>query len=128
MRTVMRNSFDVKSKIDRLWAERQKHVENMRAQFPTARILAAVATAHNVTVADLRRRDRSYPLSLARHHAVWEMRRRRLDLGFQQIAAELDRHDHTTALHSYQKFCRLVAAGKCKVERAAVAKKLGDRA
>ena len=127
MRTIVRNSFDVKSKIDRLWAERQKHVENMRAQFPTARILAAVATAHNVTVADLRRRDRSYPLSLARHHAVWEMRRRRLDLGFQQIAAELDRHDHTTALHSYQTFCELVRRGEYEVERRAVLATLGDK-
>jgi len=124
MRTIIRNSFDVKSKIDQLWAERQKHVEDMRVQFPIIRILTAVATAHNVTVADLRRRDRSHPLSLARHHAVWEMRRRRLDLGFQQIAAQLNRNDHTTALHSYRTFCRLVAADKCKVERAAVAKTL----
>lgn len=128
MRTIVRNSIDVKAEIDRLWAERQKHAAAACKQFPTARIMAAVAAAHNLTVNDLRRRDRSRALSLARHHAVWELRRRRLDLGFQQIAAELDRHDHTTALHSYQTFCRLVAAGKCKTERAAVAKTLGGPA
>lgn len=128
MRTVIRNSTDVKDKIEQLWMDRENYVAQMRERFPTAAILEAVAAAHGVTVADLRRRDRTVSLCQARHHAAWEMRRRRLDLGYQQIAAELDRNDHTTAIHSYQTFCALANAGAYQAERAAVAQALGDRA
>lgn len=124
MRTIVRNSTDVKDEIDRLWAERALHVDMQRERYPAARVLAAVAAAHNLAVGDLRSRSRVPALSRARHHAVWELRRRRLDLGFQQIAAELNRTDHTTALNSWRVFCRLVAAGACAAERAAVAQAL----
>ena len=126
MRTIVRNSGDVKSAVEKLWEERSALVaENIR-RYPTAAILQAVATAHGVTVEDLRSRGRAHALSLARHHAVWEMRRRRLDLGFQQIAAELDRFDHATALHSWNVFRRKVKEGQCVRERVMVAKQLGD--
>jgi chromosomal replication initiation ATPase DnaA len=79
--------------------------------------VAAVAEAHELTVDELHsvRRPRRY--CHARHHAPWELRRRRQDLGLSQIAAHLNRADHTTAHHSYTTFCKLVAAGQYKAER-----------
>ena len=127
MRTIVRNSLDVKDEIDRLWHERQLHVDMMRERFPTARILAAVARAHGYTVDDLRAWVRTRPMAMARHHAVWEIRRRRLDLSFQNIAAELNRTNHATALHSWQTFCKLVRRGEYEVERRAVLATLGDK-
>ena len=125
MRTIVRNSGDVKSAVEKLWEERSALVTDNIRRYPTAAILQAVATAHGVTVEDLRSRDRTRALSLARHHVVWEMRRRRIDLGFQQIAAELDRIDHATAMHSWDVFKRKVKEGYCVRERIMVAKLLG---
>lgn len=127
MRTIVRNSLDVKDEIDRLWHERQLHVDMMRERFPAARILAAVARAHGCTVEEMRTLSRDRRLSIARHHAVWEMRRRRLDLSFQNIAAELNRTNHATAIHSWQTFCELVRRGQYEVERKAVLAALGDK-
>lgn len=112
--------------VEKLWKERNLRVDAARRLYPALRILEAVAKAHGYTVDDLRRWDRRARLCHARHHAIWELRRRRLDLGLQQIAAELNRTDHTTALHSYQTFCKLVADGRYAVEREAVQKELGD--
>ncbi len=125
MRTIVRNSGDVKTAVEKLWEERSALVADNIRRYPTIAILQAVATAHGVTLEDLRSRDRTRALSLARHHVVWEMRRRRIDLGFQQIAAELDRIDHATAMHSWDVFKRKVKEGYCVRERIMVAKLLG---
>lgn len=128
MRTIVRNSGDVKSAVEKLWEDRSALVaENIR-RYPTAAILQAVASAHKTTVDAMRSRDRTTALSMARHHAVWEMRRRRIDLGFQQIAAELDRVDHATAMHSWAVFKRKTREGAFADERALVSKLLGDDA
>lgn len=126
MRTIVRNSGDVKTAVEKLWEERSALVADNIRRYPTIAILQAVATAHGVTIEDLRSRDRTRALSLARHHVVWEMRRRRIDLAFQQIAAELDRTNHATALHSWQVFCERVRRGDFAAERATVSKILKD--
>lgn len=125
MRTVVLNSRDIKHEIERLWRERNKYVEEQAGRHPAPAILAAVARAHGLTVADLRSRSRVPALCLARHHAVWELRRRRLDLSFQQIATQLDRTNHATALHSCQVFCARHRRGEFAAECAAVEKELG---
>lgn len=117
----------VRTEIDRLWADHFAYVNAQRLKYPEIRILEAVAAAHGLTVADLRGRNRARRYSIARHHAAWELRRRRLDLGLQQIAAQLDRTDHTTAHHSYATFAAAVGAGLYAEQRARVAELLDAR-
>lgn len=87
-------------------------------------ILAAVAAAHNRTVEALRSRDRTRPVAWCRHHAVWELRQRRPDLGLCKIAAWLDRADHATIINSVRKFTAAVQAGQYEGERALVERAL----
>ena len=124
MRTVKRNSSDVKAEIEHLWEDRNIYVADQIRRYPTKAILEAVAAAHGLGLTALRSPVRTKPVSMARHHAVWELRRRRLDLSFRQIAAELDRINHATAVHSWQTFCNVVRPGDCAAERAAVAAEL----
>jgi chromosomal replication initiation ATPase DnaA len=116
-----------KDDVAQLWQERQAHMIEQRARYPAHRVVAAVAEAHELTVDELHsvRRPRRY--CHARHHAAWELRRRRLDLGLSQIAAHLNRTDHTTAHHSYTTFARMVAQGLYTAERARVEAILGAR-
>jgi chromosomal replication initiation ATPase DnaA len=109
-----------KDDVAQLWQERQAHMIEQRARYPAHRVVAAVAEAHELTVDELHsvRRPRRY--CHARHHAAWELRRRRLDLGLSQIAAHINRTDHTTAHHSYTTFARMVAQGRYAAERARV--------
>jgi chromosomal replication initiation ATPase DnaA len=106
-----------KEDVARLWEAHKAHMAEQRRRYPAKRIVAAVAEAHELTVDELHsvRRPRRY--CHARHHAAWELRRRRQDLGLSQIAAHLNRTDHTTAHHSYTTFCKLVAAGQYQAER-----------
>jgi chromosomal replication initiation ATPase DnaA len=113
---------------DKVWAEHQLWVALQAERFPPERIVQAVADAHGVTVDDLLSRCRISALAYARHHAVWELRRRRLDLSYPLIARALRRVDHTTAIHSYRTFNAAVLKGWYKAHRAAVAKALGDEA
>ena len=103
-----------------LWQDRQAHIAEQRRRYPAKRIVAAVAEAHELTVDELHSIRRSRRYCHARHHAAWELRRRRLDLGLSQIAAHLNRADHTTAHHSYTTFARMVAQGLYTAERARV--------
>ena len=128
MRTIKRNSPDVKEQIEHLWEDRNAWVAEQIRRYPTAAILAAVANAHGYGVTALRSKTRTRHLAIARHHAVWELRRRRLDLSFRQIAAELDRINYATALHSWQVFCELVRRGEYVAARTAVAAELGGDA
>lgn len=102
----------------------RQHLNRQRLTATPARVLEAVAAAHGVTVADLRNRSRTRRISLARHHAAWELSRRRLDMTYQQIAAELDRVNHATALHAVQTFNEYKIRGQFATEIAAVAKAL----
>jgi chromosomal replication initiation ATPase DnaA len=126
MRTLKRNSADVKNTVAKLWAERSEHVSANITRYPVEAVLAAVAQAHGLSVDLLRTYCRTNIVSHARHHAVWELRRRRLDLSYDQIAADLNRVNHATALHSFTVFCEYVKRGRFAAERAAVAKLLGD--
>ena len=113
---------------ERVWMEHQIWMAMQIERFPTDRILAAVAAAHTVTVPDMLTQTRISMMAYARHHAVWEIRRRRLDLSFPKIARAIGRKDHTTAMHSYYTFNNAVRKGYYKPHLAAVAKTLGDEA
>jgi len=99
------------------------HMNDPRAlaEYPEAEaILEAVANAHGLTVPVLRGKDRSKPIALARHHATWELRRRRQDFGLCKIAAWLDRSDHSTVINSLRRFNAAVAQGLHAAEIALV--------
>lgn len=113
----MTSKADFEAEVKRLWEAHQAHVAEQRRRFPAKRILAAVAAAHDLTVDQLQSVQRKRQYCRARHHAAWELRRRRLDLGLSQIAAHLNRTDHTTAHHSYTTFCAMVAQGRYAAER-----------
>ena len=113
----MTSKADFEAEVKRLWEAHQAHIAEQQRRFPAKRILAAVAAAHGLTIEQLQSVQRKRQYCRARHHAAWELRRRRLDLGLSQIAAHLNRTDHTTAHHSYTAFCRLVADGQYKAER-----------
>ena len=113
----MTNRAQFEAEVKRLWAAHEAHIAEQRRRFPAKRILAAVAAAHGLTVEQMQSVQRKRQYCRARHHAAWELRRRRLDLGLSQIAAHLNRADHTTAHHSYTTFCAMVAQGQYKAER-----------
>ena len=116
----MTNRAQFEAEVKRLWEAHEAHIAEQRRRFPAKRILAAVAAAHDLTVDQLQSVQRKRQYCRARHHAAWELRRRRLDLGLSQIAAHLNRTDHTTAHHSYTTFCAMVAQGRYAAERARV--------
>ena len=87
-------------------------------------VLAAVAAAHNKTVEALRSRDRTRPVAWCRHHAVWELRQRRPDLGLCKIAAWLDRKNHVTVMNSLKQFSAAVQDERYEKERALVERAL----
>ena len=128
MRAIRRNSTDVKRKVERLWNAQLEHVAAQARRWPADAILAAVAEAHDTTPAALRSRVRDRAAAHARHHAAWELRRRRLDMTYQQIAAALDRVNHATAMNSVTVFGEYVKRGHYAAERRAVAQALGGDA
>jgi chromosomal replication initiation ATPase DnaA len=87
-------------------------------------ILAAVAAAHNMTVKAIRNTDRTRPVAWCRHHAAWELRQRRPDLGLNKIAAWLDRKNHVTVMNSLKQFTTAVQDGRYEKERALVERAL----
>ena len=119
---------ELDAEIDRLLAAHAEYVAAQARLFPAETIIAAVAVAHGMLVSDLRSVKRDHRTSYARHHAVWELRRRRLDLRMQDIADLLDREHHTTIVHSYQQFCKAVSHGQFVAERKRVKQTLeGDK-
>ena len=113
----MTSKSQIEAEVKRLWEAHEARIAEHRHRYPAKRILAAVAAAHDLTVEQLQSVQRKRQYCRARHHAAWELRRRRLDLGLSQIATHLNRTDHTTAHHSYTTFCRLVAEGQYQPER-----------
>jgi len=89
-----------------------------------AAILAAVAAAHGLTVAELTEQSRVHRVMWPRHHAAWELRQRRPSMPLTKIAAWLNRYDHTTALNSLKRFQAAVDAGRYAKERALVERAL----
>ncbi len=128
MRSIRRNSVNVKQKVERLWNAQLERVAAQARRWPADDILAAVAEAHDTTPAALRSRARDRATAHARHHAAWEMRRRRLDMTYQQIAAVLDRTNHATAINSVVVFTEHAKRGHYAAERQAVAQALGGDA
>ena len=113
----MTSRTQIEAEVKRLWEAHEARIAEHRQRYPAKRILAAVAAAHDLTVEQLQSVQRKRQYCRARHHAAWELRRRRLDLSMGQIATHLNRTDHTTAHHSYTTFCRLVAVGQKQAER-----------
>ena len=128
MRSLRRNSTDVKQEVERLWRDRETLAVNQARRWPAEDILNAVVTAHGTTVEAVRSYARDRATSLARHHAVWEMRQRRLDMTLRQIADMVHRVNHATALNSVVVFNEWVQRGHYAAERAAVAKALDSEA
>jgi chromosomal replication initiation ATPase DnaA len=87
-------------------------------------IVRAAAAAHGLTADILRGPLRTRDVSMARHHAVWELRLRRPDLPLDKIAAWLCRRDHATMIHSLKTFRKLRASGLYEEERAHVERAL----
>lgn len=87
-------------------------------------VLTAVATAHGLTVDDLRNLDRSRRVSAARHHAAWELRLRRPDLPLVKVGAHLNRLDHATMINSLRRFQGYIMTGQYAAERAQVERAL----
>lgn len=113
----MTNRAQIEAEVKRLWEAHEARIAQQRRRFPAKRILAAVAAAHDLTVEQLQSVQRKQRYCRARHHAAWELRRRRLDLSLSQIAAHLNRADHTTAHHSCTTFAAMVAQGQYMAER-----------
>lgn len=90
--------------------------------------MAAVVAAHGTTVEAVRSYARDRATSLARHHVVWEMRQRRLDMTLRQIADMVHRVNHATALNSVVVFNEWAKRGHYAAELAAVAKTLDGEA
>jgi chromosomal replication initiation ATPase DnaA len=116
----MQTKNEIVAEVERLWVAYRENTAAMRLKYPAPRVLEAVAAAHGITLEELHSVQRRRAYCIARHHAAWELRRRRHDLGLLQVAHHLGRTDHTTALHSYQTFAKLVSQGKYKAEREAV--------
>ncbi|MEN6665527.1 MAG: hypothetical protein ABFD85_16180 [Phycisphaerae bacterium] len=91
---------------------------------PVEAIMRAVAAAHNQPFEVLRARDRTHPVAWCRHHALWEIRQRRPDLGLCNIGAWMDRFAHTTVLNSLRKFNAAIKDGRFNGERALVERAL----
>lgn len=102
--------------------------EAAKTAYPVQAILAAVAAAHGLTVQHIYGRNRTKKVSYARHHAVWELRRRRHDLRLVDVAAALHRTDHTTGINGYRRFAAVIKAGHYVVERLQVNQTLGGGA
>lgn len=66
-------------------------------------ILAAVASAHNILLSVLLSKTRTFKVTRARHHAVWELKQRKPNMSSPKIATLLHR-DHSTILSSLQAF------------------------
>jgi chromosomal replication initiation ATPase DnaA len=62
-------------------------------------ILAAVAYVHRVPVDEIKGKSRKKSFALARHHLVWELRKRKTNYSLPMIGKMLHR-DHTTILNS----------------------------
>lgn len=91
---------------------------------PVQAIVEAVAYAHGLTVAEMLVPSRERALRFARHHAMWEIRRRRPDVPLVKIAAWLNRLDHTTVINSLKRFEAAVASGAYAKERTLVERAL----
>lgn len=64
-------------------------------------IIACVAKAHGIPMEDIFGPSRVYPVKTARHHAIWELKKRKPSWAKIKIGLVLNR-DHTTALNSLQ--------------------------
>ena len=87
-------------------------------------IIAAVAAAHNLSVDALRGHSQEHVVVWPRHHAAWELRRRRPEMPLVKIAAWLNRADHSTIVNGMKRFQTAVDVGRYAEERDLVGRAL----
>lgn len=73
-------------------------------------LLAAVAAAFGVELAELTGQDRRRHVAEARQAAAWVLRRAFPRLGLVAIGAQLGRRDHTTIIHAIERVEQRIAA------------------
>ncbi len=85
---------------------RKRELEKVRAANRplVVDIIAAVANDFNVSVKDVMSRDRRYNVVKARHAAMAEVAKLRLDLSTVKIGELFGGRDHYTVVHAIQKF------------------------
>lgn len=86
-------------------------IEIPRTPIDVAAILERVAERFDVTVDDLKGRDRHKQVTAARHVAMWAVRQRKLS--FPEIGRLFGNRDHTTVMNAVRKIdreCRASAA------------------
>jgi hypothetical protein len=100
------NSFDAfRQKFELLASKFQNRQEpsNALTEIDKVRIIQTTAARHwGLSTDDLKSSARSRPISLARHIAIYLMRKN-LGMGFTEIGQHFGRRDHTTILHAYRK-------------------------
>ena len=75
---------------------------------PTADVIIdEVCKFYNIEPASLRGQGRSKDISLARHIAMYQIRRM-TNLSLKEIGKEFDNRDHTTVLHSIERIEDLI--------------------
>lgn len=92
-------------RFDRLEARLQNspQVNASPAKQESVRIIQnTVANYFGVTISDLKSASRMQPVALARHIAIFFMKKH-LGMGFSEIGRHLGDRDHSTILHSYRK-------------------------
>ena len=99
-------------------------LEERARQTRVEAIIKATADAHNIPVDDVMSRDRTHKVAWCRHHAIWEIRQRRADLGLCKIALWLNRADHATIINSLRKFNKAIKDGHYNGERTLVERAL----
>lgn len=92
--------------VERERERERKRVERLKARMEEGGvrgIMAEVALAHGVTIADILGRSRAHPIVKARHQAIIELALRRPAMSLPQIGRHFSR-DHTTILHVLRKY------------------------
>lgn len=79
---------------------KRTHKEQVENIVDFARVIDAIMQNFSYTLADLRSKDRSKELSLARHVAMYCMKKF-TDKSLREIALYLGRQDHSTVIHAF---------------------------
>lgn len=79
--------------------EQAQRVNVHKAEPDHRLITAAVAKVHGLTIQDLLSTSRVYKVKMARHHAMWEIRQRKLAFSLTRIGKLFGR-DHSTVINS----------------------------
>lgn len=94
------------------------------AKMPAATIISAVASAHGVSMADMKGHRRASRFVAARHHAVALLAQFRPDLSFPVIGMLMNR-DHSTIIYGKRHWPKI--AGRYRTQAARVENMIGIR-